>query len=248
MSGQAAWSQVPGPVLYGEDRCGLSWPLVASAVIGWVAMVAGGVAMNLPHLAGLVVIAVAGAIWGLVMTASVLYGLPLGIRVGREAISIGGISGRERSREQGKWPPRKPLAVGQQNKAVFTCPWDGVRSLYLVTSVREVRRVRRDFRRFIVKSDNKLMPLGAYRQALYFAKGALIITNDPRFVSSDPPEFRTSRGQYGARIHATESPTWMVPTRNPEALRAALAQVPGAPRVQEKLPQEAIFQFFSGRA
>jgi hypothetical protein len=93
-----------------------------------------------------------------------------------------------------------------------------------------------------------MTPLGAYRAAMYFAKGALVITTDARSISSDPPEFRTTRGQYGVRIQGVGSPTWMLPTRNPGALHAALEQVPDAPRVQDKLPSQAIFQFSSGQA
>lgn len=232
------------PVLHGEDRCGVRGVLVLSAAAGWAVMIAAGVAMNLPHLALLGVIAAAGFIWGLVMTASVSTGRLLGIRVAADGISVGGISGRERARAAGKWPPRRPLAAGQQARAVFTCPWEGMRGLYLVTSGRDIRRLRRDYRRFLVKSGNRLMPLAAYRQNLYFARGALVITHDARHVSSDPPEFRTTRG----RIRAAGSPTWMVPVRDPGALRAALARVPEAPPVRDALPREAVFQFFSGPA
>ena len=76
-------------------------------------------------------------------------------------------------------------------------------------------------------------------------RSALAITHNAVDATSDPAEFRANWGQYG-NIEPTRSPTWIVPTKNPEALREALEQVPGAPRVQDKLPPEAIFQFRSG--
>lgn len=246
MSEQDAPVHAPGQVLYAEDRCGYRWPMAANAAIGWIAMIAFGITMNLPHLAATAVTAIVGGFWGIVVTGNTVAGLPLGIRVTGDAVSIGGIRSRDQLAAQGKWPPRRPLRTGQQNKAVFTCPWEGVRSLYVITEKKEIRRLRRDYRRFIVKSDNTLDPLGAYRAAMYFSIGALVITTDARSISSDPPTFLTSRGQYGVRIHGVESPTWMIPTRDPEALRAAIERVPGAPRVQANLPSQAIFQFRSG--
>ncbi|MBO0804662.1 MAG: hypothetical protein J2P25_16505 [Nocardiopsaceae bacterium] len=85
----------------------------------------------------------------------------------------------------------------------------------------------------------------ASRQGLAFSKAVLVIAHDARLISSDPPEFRSQRGQY-VRLHGVASPIWVVPTRNPEALRVALSQVP-APPVQDRLPLDTALQFTTGR-
>lgn len=224
----------------------MRWPLPVSVAAGWATAAVFAVLAGLTRLPVLGVIAVIGFVWGLAMTSNLEFALPIGIRLDMNELHIGGMRVRERLAQRGKWPPRKPFVVGRQSRAVFNCQWKGVRSLYLITEPAEIKRVRRDLRRFIKRNETTI-PLGAFRQGLVFSKAVLVITHDARYISSDPPEFRGMRGQYGIRLSSVESPTWMVPTRNPEALRAALAQVPDAPRVQDKLPPEAIFQFFAGR-
>lgn len=229
---------------YREDHCGARWPVPFNAVLGWFLMIGFGIAMNIPHLSGLGIIAAAGALLGLLMTAALEFGMSIGIRIDREKIQIGGMTRRDRRLRNGKWPPRKPLRATEHNKAVFTCPWEGVRSLYLLTDKEEIRHIRRDLKKFQRATPAPRIPLGALYQA-WFVKAELVITHNAIDAVSDPAEFRTAWAQYG-RIKPVQSPTWMIPTRNPEALRAALEQIPGAPPVQDTLPPQATFQFRSG--
>ena len=234
--------EAPQQVIYAEDRCGLRWPLVLQGILMPVAVVGFGVAMNLPHLAGLGILAAVAAFWGLFMTLGLIRSWPICIRVDAEGIRIGGVRARERRQRSGRWPPRKPFHVGAQGRAVFTCPWEGVRSLYLITDRQELKPFVKQYVRFRKRTASRLSPLGYLVAG--FMKAALVITNDPSCTRSDPSEFRTNWGQFG-RIRAVDSPTWIVATRRPADLRAALQQCPWAPPVEDHLPANAEFQFYT---
>ena len=65
-----------------------------------------------------------------------------------------------------------------------------------------------------------------------FMRAALIIEVDPSAVTASeirPARFYTNYkdGQFSHLVQPQPSPTWVVPTRHPEALRAALQRVPG---------------------
>jgi hypothetical protein len=243
MSQHETRPEAPAQLIYSEDRCAVRWPLVVHAVLSLIALAGCGIAMNLPHLSGLGILGALAGIWVIIMWISLIYGLYVGIRIDTDGIQIGGIRARERRIRQHRWPPRKPFHVSGQSRAVFTCPWEGARSLYLVTDREDFRHLRRDYKLFRKKWKGTRAPLGSLNGL--FTKALLVITHNAIDATSDPAEFRATWGQY-ANIEPVQSPTWIVPTKNPEALRAALEQAPGAPRVQDKLPPEAIFQFRSG--
>lgn len=230
-------------LLYAEDRSAVTPALVASAVISVIVTAGFFAAMYLPHLSGLGIIGVVTGVWAIFMWLPLIYGLYVGIRIDPERIQIGGIRARERRIRQHRWPPRKPFHAGGQSRAVFSCPWEGVRSLYLLTDRDEIKHLLRDWNRFRKETAGLRTPLGAMNAP--FSKSILVITHNAIDATSDPAEFRPNWGQYG-NIKPVQSPTWIVPTRRPEALRAALEQVPGAPAVQDTLPPQATFQFRSG--
>jgi hypothetical protein len=230
-------------LIYSEDRCAVRWPLLVHAPLSLIALAGFGIAMNLPHLSGLGILLVVAALWATALWLPLIYGLYVSIRIDTSSIQIGGIRARERRIRHHRWPPRKPFRVSGQSRAVFTCPWEGVRSLYLITNHEDFKHIRRDLRKFLKERQRTQAPVGMLQ--VPFIKAALIITHNAIDATSDPAEFRANWGRY-ANMEPVQSPTWLVPTRNPEALRAALEQAPGAPRVQDKLPPEAIFQFRSG--
>jgi hypothetical protein len=234
--------EAPRQVIYAEDRCGLRWPLVLQGILAPIA-VAALIAAIFVTDAGIwaILMAIAG-LWGMLMTSSLIYAWPISIRIDAEGIRIGGWRARERRQRSGRWPPRKPFHVGAQGRAVFTCPWEGVRSLYLITDHDEIKPLFKQFRTFQKRSDGLRLPLGFL--GVPFFKAGLVITNNPACTRSDPSEFRTNWRQYG-RIRGVGSPTWMVPTRRPAELRAALQQCPLAPSVEDHLPPNAEFQFYT---
>jgi hypothetical protein len=65
-------------------------------------------------------------------------------------------------------------------------------------------------------------------------------------ASSDPDRFRANWSQIGS-VKGVMSQTWLVTTRHPDELRAALAMMPNAPTVQDHLPADEKFAFSSRR-
>ena len=80
------------------------------------------------------------------------------------------------------------------------------------------------------------MALGVFDSAAYFADALLVISNDPGRTESEPRTFTSAIGQY-SRVAPVPPPTWLVPIRNPGALRAAVRQLPQAPPVHDRLPE-----------
>lgn len=244
MSQYETRQETEAQLLYREDKCGFRWPVAFLAALGWVLFTVCGALMFVPDLPGLGIIAGIGGILALIMTAGLNLSLAIGIRVDADGIHIGGMNARDRRVRKGKWPPRKPPKCLEQYKATFTCPWEGVRSLYVITEKPELKHIHGDRKRFLKSYDGLVIPLGVFFP-IWFTKAELVITHNAIDAASDPPTFRRMRGRYG-RLTGVESPTWMIPTNHPEALKAALERAPGAPRVQDRLPPEAIFQFKSG--
>jgi hypothetical protein len=234
---------MPQRVVYGEEHSGVRSQLVAVTTLGWVLSIGCGIAMNLPHLEGLGVLAIIGGILALVYTVYLLYSMAVGIRVYEDGIQIGGLHGRDRRLRRGTWPPRK-LTAGSR-KAVFTCPWPATDGLYIITERSEIRRIRRDLRRYRRRTDTNRIPLGVFDGAASFANAVLVISVDPRHTGSEPREFSDARGQYG-RVSPVASPTWLTPIHNPDALRAALERLPQAPSVHDHLPSGGTVQFEVG--
>ena len=226
--------QMPGQVIYSEDHSGPRRRLVTVTILSWAALIGGGVAMNLPHLEGFAVLAIVGGFFALVYTVFLLYATAVGIRVYEDGIMIGGLLGRDRRLRRGTWPPQK-MAAGSL-KAVFICPWQATDGLYALTGRSDIKRIRRDLRKYLRQTYRTKMPLGVFDSATYFAPAVLVISNDPRRTESEPREFRPARGQY-SRIRPVQSPVWMVPIRNPDAFRAAVQRLPQAPPVHDRLPE-----------
>jgi hypothetical protein len=234
---------ITGELLYAEDHSGLARRIVVQAVLAPVIFVALfvplGLASSSAVAAVLVLPTVVAAIWTMVSVLSLIYNWLIGIRIDSAGIRIGGLRAWEKRQLSGRWPPRKPFHVGAQGRAVFTCPWEGVRELYLIGSqagFKPLLQQKRAFRKRTSQLRTALGFLGA-------VNAGLVIVTDPSLTHSDPGAFRANRSQIGP-IKGIISPTWLVPTRHPEALRAALAKAPGAPAVGEHLPPDEKFAFY----
>jgi hypothetical protein len=226
---------MPGQVIYSEDHSGPRRRLVTVTTLSWVLLIGGIVALTQPHLVGLGVPAfIIGGFFALVYTVFLLYTMAIGVRVYEDGIMIGGLLGRDRRLRRGTWPPRK-MAAGSL-KAVFICPWQATDGLYALTGRSDIKRIRRDLRKYLRQTYRTKMPLGVFDSATYFAHAVLVISNDPRRTESEPREFRPARGQY-SRIQPVPSPVWLVPIRDPAAFRAAVQRLPQAPPVYDRLPE-----------
>lgn len=257
-SGRAAAGQrgamtvTPGPpgagrvLLYAEDRAGLSALLVTQAVTALVLFAAACTLDPLMRrslaVASLLAITIAATgIWGASSLTVLRFTVPVGIRVDSVGIRIGGLRAQERRQRSGRWPPRKPFHVSAQGRAVFTCPWEGVQALYLVRRRADLKPLLRQYRAFRKKFQQLRRPLGM----LNVNRAALVIVNSPALAYSDPGTFRGDWARPGTATGVT-SPTWLVPTRHPDALLAALARAPAAPPVRERLPPGENFRFYDG--
>ena len=227
--------------MYAENKSGLERRYVVQAVVAPLVLVV-LLAFLGPASSALAAVLIFPALiaffWAVVSVLGVIAIWPVGIRVDSAGIRIGGVQAWERRQLSGRWPPRKPFHVGSQGRAVFTCPWPGVRELYLVGSRAEIMPLVRRKRAFRRGTQQLGAPLGW----LGFARAGLVIVNDPALAGSDPAAFRPNR-RWPGHVRGVASPTWVVPTRHPEALRAALARAAGAPAVHDQLPPADRFSF-----
>ena len=233
---------VTGELLYAEDHSGLERRVVIQAIVAPLILIAIFIPLgpaNSSLLAGVLALpAVIAAMWTIISELSLIFLWPIGIRIDSAGVRIGGLRAWERRQPSGRWPPRKPFHVGAQGRAVFTCPWPGVKELYLVRSRDELKQLNRQKSAFRKRTSQLRTPLGYF----YASKAGLVVVTDPALAGSDPDRFRANWSQIG-HIKGVISPTWLVPTRHPDELRAALARVPNAPEVQDHLPPDEKFAF-----
>ena len=169
-----------------------------------------------------------GAVLGLLLILmSLLYrNWPTGIRVDETGITFGAIGSR-RARA-GK---RRPT-VNHQSWGLFHCPWPSVVTARVATDPAEILRLRKS---------NEFCTLtnrwGPSRGMQYCSTGvlsaplmtaALVIeigggTTYPDVRNAKFYDNFARRGYFSRWLHPKLSPTWVVPTRHPEALAAALA-------------------------
>src|ERR1700726_1277976 len=123
---------------YTEDHCALRWPLVLSG-LGFPLLLAAVLTLGfLTSTEVLVVLfpAVIVILWGLSHGFSLPYVWPTGIRLDDAGIRGGG--GRWAEHHPGRKRHRTPVAPGQRYY-VFSCPWEGVTRICIVTDRQELR-------------------------------------------------------------------------------------------------------------
>jgi hypothetical protein len=234
---------VTGELLYAEDKSGLERRVIVHAIAAPIVLAAVLVPFLLVASNGLAVLLVfpvlIAAIWALASVFVLKFLWPIGIRADSAGVRIGGLRAWERRQLSGRWPPRRPFHVRAQGRAVFACPWEGVKELYLVRSREDLRPVTRQRSTFRKRTSQLRTPLGYF----YTPKAGLVIVTDPALTISDPDRFRANWSRIG-HIKGVMSPTWLVPTRHPDDLRTALAKVPNIPAVEDHLPPDEKFTFY----
>lgn len=214
-------------VRYLEAHCGLNGALLASgllppaAAIGCLIL---GVTTDQSWLFGLV-----GVLLGLTLiSVGLLYrNWPTAIRIDGSGISIGAV------RSAGA-PSRRPT-VSHQSWGQFSCPWPAVLDVRIVTDRDELRQMQKS-PRYYTLTNRWGSKLGVERcntgvLVSPFMRAALVVEVNPFQVTAS--EIRPARyfsnfkdGRFSYLIRPQLSPTWIVPTRHPEALSAALQAVP----------------------
>jgi hypothetical protein len=152
---------------------------------------------------------------------------PTGIRVDEAGISIGAV-------RSARAACRKPT-VSHQSWGLFTCPWQAVQGVRIVTDSGELRRMNASPQYYTLTNrwGNKARTDRCNTGVLIspFMRAALVIEVDPFEVTASqvrPARFYSSfkDGRFSHLVRPQLSPSWVVPTRHPEALSAALQAVP----------------------
>jgi len=217
---------------YREVHSAWTWPLLAAGLFG----PATGVAILI--LLGALVnpdwfIPIFVLIFGVfLIPITLMYrNWPTGIRVDESAISIGAI-GSARA-------PRRTPTVNHQSWGLFTCPWSAVEETRIVTDPAELRQMK-DSPRFYTFTNRwggkfEMNHCNTGVLASPFMRAALVIEVNPFAVTTSqvrPARFYSNfkNGRFSRLIPAQPSPTWVVPTRHPEALGRALQTIPANQR------------------
>ena len=152
---------------------------------------------------------------------------PTGVRIAESGISIGAVRSAGAAR-------RRPT-VNHQSWGLYTCPWPAVLSVRIVTDRDELRQIKNS-PQYYTLTNRWTNKLGMRRcnigvLASPFMRSALVVEVNPfRVTASEvrPARFFTNYkdGHLSHLVQPQLSPTWVVPTRHPEALRAALRATP----------------------
>lgn len=203
-------------------------------------------ALLLPVLSliGVVVAAVAGSVGAVVMLAVLLVlfvflsipalmtRLPLGIRMDAQGVRIGGVAAAEKGRSRVR-PRDKPIQGFTRAMHVYSCDWDGVRRIKVLTDPAQLLAM--------AATVTSKPPVFSYANAWWIRlgyaawapgrfidrrTGAVLVIEVERERASFQPT-RPAKGLVAAheaqRIYTGETMVWVIPTRDPQRLKAALA-------------------------
>jgi hypothetical protein len=220
------------PAAYLETHSALNEPLLASS-LSWPA--AGitclilGLVVNLRWSVLIGLFSVPAMVW-----ISLLYrNWPIGIRVDGSAISVGAIGSARAAR-------RAPT-VFHQSRGLFTCPWSAVAGVRVVTDRAELQQMKHSplYHTFTdqyggrrVSGGSRISHCNIGVLISPFMRAALVIDVHPAevIVARIRPARLYTNGHDGHFSYLVEprlSPTWIVPTRHPEAPSEALKAIPG---------------------
>jgi hypothetical protein len=192
----------------------LGLPIAGEAVLIVLSILVGGA---FPGLAGGFVVAF------LVCGGLVSRSWPTGIRIDESGITIGAIRSRNAA-------TRTPT-VWRQAWGIYTCPWEAVRTTRVITDPATLRQLAKspDYytltNRWGGKSDMTYCNIGVLSAP--FMRAALVSEIDPSQVTGTNVMTGIAyegykRGRRDRQVPPRMSATWIVPTRNPLALKEAL--------------------------
>ena len=150
---------------------------------------------------------------------------PTGIRIDENGISVGAV-GSPRAAE-------RRLTVTHQNWGLFSCGWDGIRDVTVVTDPWKIHKIKKS-PQYWTLSNHWAKPRDMNRcQAgvltAPFMKAALVIHvgwgggSGPELGSTVFFANYIAAPRFSVRLGAEPSAEWVVPTRRPAELRAFLA-------------------------
>jgi hypothetical protein len=169
-----------------------------------------------------------GLVGGIIVFVLVCGGMvrrcwPVGIRIDESGLTIGAV----RSSRAIKRTP----TVYAQAWGVYSCPWEAVRSVTVVTDPATLRELAKSPEYYTLtnrwggKFDMTHCNIGVLSSP--FMHAALVAEIDPDQVTGTDVQSGYGyegykRGQHGRSVPPQMSPTWIVPTRHPEALEEAI--------------------------
>jgi hypothetical protein len=209
----------PERLLYEERRSAQRWPLVVPGVLGTVLIVIGLVLALATQAAVFAFVSFVGLLLWLVTKGNEYFlHRRTGIRITTKRLTIGAVALVDN---------RDPAlgSVTRLGKCAFSCDWEGIRALAIVTDPNTIATMRLDpanLRTGVrVDSATKVITHKLGHIIPPHAKAVLVINID-HDIASFPEEHARKN------VVNLQSPTWIVPTRQPDALRRALASLPPA--------------------
>jgi hypothetical protein len=212
---------------YREARSARNWPLLTCGLFGPAAGVASCVLLGITVSPQWYPWALFVLFGPFLIPISLLYrNWPTGIRVDEAGITIGAIGSARAAR-------RRPT-VTRQSWGLFTCPWSAVQGVRIATDRDELRQMKTAPRyytltnRWGAKAGMDRCNIGMLASPLM--RAALVIEVNPFEVSASqirPARFYSNfkDGHFSHLVQPQLSPTWVVPTRHPEALSAVLRKL-----------------------
>ena len=209
------------PAYYAEDHCALNWRFVSAGLLAPVVVIAAIVAaVALDNAASWVLL-------GVMLLATMTWvafgqmlpnAWPLGIRLDSDGLRVGGV----RWAEQHPGRARRKATVPHQYGQVFACRWDGVQHIGVTRDRKAIKTAIRHAPHGIRRT-----PLG--NLAVPFMRAAVVILVD--LEQCTLPQIGPARGPLSVNWSSPgfHQRLWVVPTRHPAELEAALAALPLPP-------------------
>jgi hypothetical protein len=222
-------SAIPGTAVYQEDHSALNLPFLACAV--WTPLAIEIVFLALAVATDpqwLIAVAVVPFMMPFLALISLLYrNWPTGIRLDESGVTFGAI--RSRRARNGERHP----TVTHQSRGVFQCPWPSVLAARVVTDAAEIKQIRKSPGLYTLTNrwgpPRGMLHCNTGVLSSPFMRAALVIeigsgTAYPRLRNAKFYDSLVRHGYFSRWLRPALSPTWVVPTRHPEALAASLAQ------------------------
>lgn len=212
--------------LYLEAHSALNSRLLAFGLLPIAAEIVCLILVLAANLVGLSVLMGALFVFVLISVGLLYRNWPTGIQVDEASISIGAVRSARAAR-------RKPT-VNHQSWGLFTCPRSAVQGVRIMTDRDKLQQMKKSPQYYTLTNrwSNKLemrrCNIGVL--ASPFMRAALVIEVNPFAVTASevrPARFFTNfkDGHFSHLVRPQLSPTWIVPTRHPEMLSAALQTV-----------------------
>ena len=163
-------------------------------------------------------------------TIGLMIRLPLGIRMDAQGIRIGGVEAAETGRSRVR-PRDKPIQGFTRAMHVYACDWEGVQRMKVLTDPTELKAMAATITTKTPSGYHGVwwghLGYAAWAPGRFIDRrtGAVLVIEVARERATFQPT-RPAKGPVGAReaqrIYTGESMVWVIPTRDPHRLKAAL--------------------------